>query len=276
MAGDKERCDLRPIEVTAMGELQAAVADACETVGSDHTWLHGIRNVYASQPYGRQMIADLAELARRLPNKVETVVEIGCGVGAGGWLFKENANAVYGIDIAGFMDDDPAGRHRVDDIQLMWRNLSALDSRMKFSFFQSPRLPFEDASVDAIIAYAVLEHVEPQTDVDILLNECRRILRPDGLMLIARLPRRWSWAEHVARWLGKGSHDHLWNGGSMNRSLIGAGFEVLQSDRVELLTSYPSVFVNRLAGLWGLSDRMLMKTPLSMFAHDIRVIARAQ
>jgi SAM-dependent methyltransferase len=45
---------------------------------------------------------------------------------------------------------------------------------------RSGRLPFDDASFDLIVNNQVLEHVE---DLDAVLDELDRVLKPDGLML---------------------------------------------------------------------------------------------
>lgn len=47
--------------------------------------------------------------------------------------------------------------------------------------FEKEKLPFEDNSVDRIYASNVLEHID---NIFFLMEECYRILKPDGMMKI--------------------------------------------------------------------------------------------
>lgn len=64
-------------------------------------------------------------------------------------------------------------------------------------------LPFEDASLDLVVAFDVLEHIP---DHDRCVGEVRRVLRPDGTFLVAvpADPRLWSAhdeaVDHVRRY----------------------------------------------------------------------------
>ncbi len=55
------------------------------------------------------------------------------------------------------------------------------------------RLPFDDASVECVVAGEIIEHVP---NPDHLLREIRRILVPDGLLVIST-PNLVSWANRV-------------------------------------------------------------------------------
>lgn len=57
-----------------------------------------------------------------------------------------------------------------------------------------PRLPFEDASLDAVVALQTLEHMpDPET----FLDEARRVLRPDGQLVVSIRNRS---SEYGAEW----------------------------------------------------------------------------
>lgn len=57
-------------------------------------------------------------------------------------------------------------------------------------FYDGKRLPFEDSQFDAVVSFEVFEHVFNFEDV---LSEIRRVLKPNGLLLIS-VP--FAWAEH--------------------------------------------------------------------------------
>ncbi len=60
-------------------------------------------------------------------------------------------------------------------------------------------LPFDDASFDAVVGCGVLEHV---ADMDASLAELRRVLRPNGLLMLYNFPNSSSYVEAVSEWLG--------------------------------------------------------------------------
>ncbi len=68
-------------------------------------------------------------------------------------------------------------------------------TRNQIEFFelnlnQEPRLPFEADYFDAVSLLAVVEHLNPDS-MAILFKECRRVLRPAG-MVIVTTPAAWS------------------------------------------------------------------------------------
>ena len=90
-------------------------------------------------------------------------------------------------------------------------------------------LPYADAAFDAVVCVDVLEHV---SDLDRVLSEVTRVLRPGGLFLFDTINRNVvarlaviTMAEDVLRLLPKGTHDPALfiRPGELRQGLSGAG-----------------------------------------------------
>ena len=103
------------------------------------------------------------------------------------------------------------------------------------------RLPFGDQSFDGVMAVGVLEHVrERDGDERDSLNELRRVLKPNGILIITHLPNRFSWAENTLRSARKFgvkvlAHDYIYSRADFYRILNGIKFEVIEEGAYNLL-----------------------------------------
>ena len=75
------------------------------------------------------------------------------------------------------------------------------------------KIPVKNKSIDMVYSLQVLEHVE---NLDLYIEACSKLLKPNGLMFTATLNRTFEsyikaivGAEYVTRWLPIGTHD--WN-----------------------------------------------------------------
>jgi 2-polyprenyl-3-methyl-5-hydroxy-6-metoxy-1,4-benzoquinol methylase len=100
-----------------------------------------------------------------------TFLDLGCGDGKYyGWLRQEGLDAanIHGVE---------ASRTRVERCHAMgWSNVR----------FVAPgdQLPYADASFDVVNFMEVIEHV-PADMVDGVLSEIRRVLRPEGVLMVS-------------------------------------------------------------------------------------------
>ncbi len=135
--------------------------------------------------YRRECLNKVLEAAHRhgVEFKGKDVLDLGCYDGAisSGYL-EAGAARVYGVDI-----DAPA----VKTAQSLFT-----DPRLDFRVSGVTGLPLDDQSVDTIFCYDVFEHVENPAPI---LEECHRVLRPGGKMLIGT----WGWYHPFA--------PHLWS-----------------------------------------------------------------
>jgi SAM-dependent methyltransferase len=106
------------------------------------------------------------------------VCDIGAGSGRLEFAIAPQANAVVATEV----DDDELGRMAFDD-RVTPIHVSA-----------APGLPFRDASLDWVIAV----EVPAVSDEDWFVNECRRVLKPDGRAIVMVYNRR-SYKGLVAR-----------------------------------------------------------------------------
>jgi SAM-dependent methyltransferase len=103
-----------------------------------------------------------------------TALDAGCGFGWGTALLAEaGAKRVFGIDAS--EEAISEARRRTDRLAV------ELEHGELYS------LPFDDASFDLITCFGVIEHAK---DPDLTLAELRRVLRPDGVLLISAARRR--------------------------------------------------------------------------------------
>lgn len=99
------------------------------------------------------------------------------------------------------------------------------------------RLPFADATFDAVGSVGVLEHVrETGGREDLSLAEIARVMKPGGVFVCVHFPNRGSWIDFMAR-RAPGRHHHDWRYGrsDIRRLALGAGLELLAIERYGLL-----------------------------------------
>ena len=100
--------------------------------------------------------------------KGKTVLDVACGEGYGSFLMADIADIVFGVDIS-----DETVRHA-----------SSLYSKpnLKFSQGSATNLAFPDDSFDVVVSFETIEHLAEQEE---MLAEIRRVLRPNGILIIS-------------------------------------------------------------------------------------------
>ena len=99
------------------------------------------------------------------------------------------------------------------------------------------KLPFADASFDAVFSYATYEHIP---DIDTALEELVRVLKAGGICLLAP-------AWHTRSWFAEGYAVRPYSSLAFRQKLIKASIPI----RDGWLIRYPFVFVRRLVHLGG-------------------------
>ncbi|NEZ04590.1 class I SAM-dependent methyltransferase [Wenzhouxiangella sp. XN201] len=101
------------------------------------------------------------------------VLDAACGEGYGSHLLAARARSVAGLDI---------GEEAVAHARERYRR-----ENLRFDQGDATRLPYEDDSFDVVASFETLEHLEAQ---ETLLAEFRRVLRPEGFLLISSPDRK--------------------------------------------------------------------------------------
>jgi len=105
--------------------------------------------------------------------KGKRVLDAACGSGYGSAMLAEAAGSVIGIDISG----EAIGYARAN-----FAAAAAAGAEIDFSEGDCLALPLNDHSVDVAVAFEIVEHIK---DASEFLRELRRVLRPDGLLILS-------------------------------------------------------------------------------------------
>ncbi|MFQ6327925.1 class I SAM-dependent methyltransferase [Nocardia sp. CWNU-33] len=144
-----------------------------------------------------------ARLLARCTGK--TVLEAGSGEGYGANMIADVATKVIGLDY-----DSSAVAHvraRYPRVEMLQGNLAAL--------------PLDDAAVDVVVNFQVIEHLWDQSQ---FIRECLRVLRPGGELLIST-PNRITFSPGRDTPLNP-FHTRELNAAELTELLVEAGFEV--------------------------------------------------
>ena len=140
-------------------------------------------------------------------------------------------------------------------------------------------LPYEDASFDAVIGTAVLEHVPNDSES---LKELYRVLKPDGILVITTLPNRYSYTEGLNRILRRPHHLRIYSLKQTRHMLLHHGFLPIKFGYHQAFPSLCSVggifsssLLNRLVDSLtiraGIAERIW---PFRCFSSNVFVVSK--
>ena len=115
-------------------------------------------------------------LAREI-SRDKRVLDIACGEGYGADLLASVASHVIGVDNAPHVVAHASRRYTRPNVEFIHGACEAI--------------PLPDDSVDIVVSFETLEHVQRQHD---MMQEIRRVLRADGLLMISN-PERHEYSE---------------------------------------------------------------------------------
>ncbi len=130
------------------------------------------------------------------------------------------------------------------------------------------RLPFQDASFDAVTSFGVLEHVPQDLNS---LREIRRVLGTGGIFFLTFLPYTLSWTQALSRLRGNAYHDRLYWRHRVHELAKIAGFSV-QCMWLGQLFPKNSVPIKYDRILEPIDRYACWHTPLGYFATNIEAV----
>lgn len=170
-----------------MAVADAALAFAAKllyrsSIAHDDAMKAAVRDPHAYRTYRHGEAERVLDACRRFGVTLDAarVIDLGCSTGALTVAYAEaGARTVIGVDI------DPAAIAHAQP-----------HPRVEYRQSDVQTLPLDSWGADVILSYDVFEHVEHPPA---LLDECWRVLRPGGVMLVGT----WGWGHPYA--------PHLWS-----------------------------------------------------------------
>jgi ubiquinone/menaquinone biosynthesis C-methylase UbiE len=224
---------------------------------------HGSDINIRSGPQSQEYEAITARIRADAPGRI---LDWGCGYGQVSDLLLRDGLNVTSFD---YRPDQPDGVYPLERFPHIQAHLSG-DPR---------RLPFEDASFDAVLSCGVLEHVE---DPDASLDEIRRVLVRGGTLYVYKLPNKFSYLEAIARVLGiyyhgKMEHDRVYVRSTATQLLQRHGYQVQECRLANML---PLTITSELAArhadtIWNVNQGVSKIAGLNLLATNVELVARS-
>lgn len=118
----------------------------------------------------------------------KNVLDIACGEGYGAAMIANHAASVIGVDISAEAIEHAARAYQGK-------------ANLRFERGSAAAIPLHDACVDAVVSFETIEHLLEQEE---MISEIRRVLRPDGFLIISS-PNK----DVYAKWNGAHNEFHL-------------------------------------------------------------------
>lgn len=202
--------------------------------------------------YGLEQQRDIASMLRYIPRGAE-VLDVGCGFG----LPTAEAAKYFRVSAC---DVDSRGTPEFIEMLMRLRGIP-------FKWSEPDRLPFADMSFDALLLYAVIEHVPGKVA---LLKECARVLRPQGKIFMFRAVNKFAVAEKLAAWMRLVTHGNdVVTRRMLEEAITESGFEI---NKIGWQGWLPENYLPK----WPvfILNQTLTRIPLiNRFSHDYYAVA---
>jgi ubiquinone/menaquinone biosynthesis C-methylase UbiE len=153
------------------------------------------------------------------------VLDAGCGTGYGSAELAQSAADVTGVDIAADAIEYAKTNYPIPGLRFIESSCTAV--------------PFPPESFDVLVAFEVIEHL---SDHRAFLNECARLLTPEGLFIVSSPNKRY-YAKTRAETGPNPYHEHEFEAGEFVHELerVFPNVRLLLQNRVESFAFHPAV-----------------------------------
>lgn len=209
------------------------------------------------------------------------VLDLGCGRGIFSAYLAARGLKVKGLEVKNPRERDDFLAQQNFNVDLLGKYPAIFrDARRRygaaFRYFNGRDLPVKSESMDAVLFYAVYEHI-PADAVGHVTHEVFRVLKPGGRAYIYRCPSSLAWKEHVTRLLFNEGHEKLYGKREILGLLCSAGFELLDFGRSDFFPAFPKLFNNNLDAITPVLlrlEELLKWTPFRLFFHHFEIVLR--
>lgn len=170
-------------------------------------------------------IAILNGILRRFGRRYRKALDVGCGSGQNMRLLSRYSECVVGLDRS------PVA------LKL------AAQEKLPIMRADAQAIPLPDGSVDLLSALDVIEHLEDDLAA---LREFRRVLKPDGLLLLAVPAYRFLWSEHDEALM----HRRRYVASDLHARLNRCGFRLIKRSYAVFFAFFPIVAYRLFRGLF--------------------------
>jgi len=240
-------------------------------VGNDHSWLNGVRDMALLKMYTKTIFEDMLLIKKYVKEK-RSVLDFGTGSGYIALLLAALGYNTKGIDIDYFKKEKKTHNTMAFDQKMIWSIFNKECKNLELLHYKN-KIPYKDNSFDCIVAYAVLEHIDKK-DIRKVMRELHRVLKPKGILFISRLPRKLSYSERFAKFVGLPCHEKLYDNMEIDIFLKKNKFRTIRKDITDFLLTYPAKITNLLFPMLKIIDKLILSTPLRYFAHNFRIICK--
>jgi 2-polyprenyl-3-methyl-5-hydroxy-6-metoxy-1,4-benzoquinol methylase len=240
--------------------------------GATRPFLGSTMGMIASLRYLDRFYTDICEFSRDLAPG-SRILDLGTGCGIAAFMLAGLGHSVEAIDVDDFREVPSIHDQMGNEQRLLWKALTSRQPAVRFQHYHNSKIPFADASFDAVMAYGVIEHI-PEEVLRPVMREVARVTKPGGCLLVSYLPRTWALLELVLIATGQPHHTRRWGDKEIHRFLDDLNFETIVSKRIIFAPQYPSSFTNRHKAVLDKLDALAGIPPFSFFARDLLLIAR--
>jgi ubiquinone/menaquinone biosynthesis C-methylase UbiE len=153
------------------------------------------------------------------------VLDAGCGTGYGSAELAQSAAQVTGVDIAADAIEYASTNYPITGLRFIESSCTAV--------------PFPPQSFDVVVAFEVIEHL---TEYRAFLDECARLITPEGLLIVSSPNKRY-YTETRAQTGPNPFHEHEFEAEEFVRELerVFVNVRLLLQNRVESFAFHPAV-----------------------------------